>query len=762
MLALLCFWREQCDAAQLAAYEQHLEAACHDVISSATLNKRYQDSYHRALINGKFIRAAIRTGERENQNGAWIYGSDFGEVLTQKMVTNGGYLARDAIEPRFDKTLATLLERGVLFAYQNYYCLPAEAAVELLEDSDSPSSLLELAAATIPTLLAQLVPTDAQQAMLKPKPTRGELSAWLTVQGTQACLGKINESLNADDWGILLELQHQNLDDFEQAQTLYPELPVIQIPRQYYYNNKQESSLRKALEASIPEQLCKLCRLGLIGIVTRRGDASYACIKLSNEGRKALEPYWQLARDECIMQLQSQWQAEPCAIEQASLWSMDQQMWRLWVALHFLPAGITQQKRLRKNDIKKIAAALHTSDNDMLEYLIATMLYTGLLKADTGVIQTEAINWQEWSGSMLVTILDILQGWDHWDDAETEKAIQLLRALPVDIWLKLDEVVDWLRMQADGNLVSAHWMGLFIENQTITLNHVNIRNQSIYLLPLFHAVLDQEPVNFPAPGWHGADDNAKTHGFISAAGEIQLPPDCNHSILPRLAEFCTLTSVEQMITLQLDSKALQRMGSNKDALKQCRSLLESVQSPLPQPVAYLFEKQQSQKPVAAVAATALVVLLHDPAALPALHKTGFNFSQPFADKPEILLLDTSSDAHAFVTSCVESGIMLDILIKPVQWISGTASINAWMQTETDRQDNWLEISYQKMRSSAPKQIYARIENDYYGKIEVQPVRQSKKGFTFLKTILTLEPKHIVRLRELDAAELKEIGLEQLA
>jgi len=760
MLALLSFWREQCDQAELAAYEQRLEEACHGVIGRSTLNNRYQGSYHRALINGKFIRAAIRTDEREHQDDAWVHGDYLGEILARKLANQGGHLACDSIEPRFKNTLASLLQRGVLFEHDGQYCLPAEAVIELVA-TDTQANSIELATCTSSALLLQLVPTDAQQTMLRPKPTSNELAAWLAVQSEQARNGPVGKSLDEDDWSLLLELQHQDLEDFDRAQTRYLDLPRIQITHHYYYNDKQEFSLRKALELSIPEQICKLCRLGLIGITTRRTDQSYACIRLSIEGRAALAPHWQKARKRMIAKLQAQWQASPCEPEEPSPWSMDQQIWRLWIALHFLPAGITQQKRLRKIDLKKIASVLNSTDLDSIEFFIASMISAGLLKPDEGLVQPEDIDWPAWSTRMRAFICETLHGWDRWTGTEEKKAIRLLSELPVNCWLKLDEVMDWLRMQSDGKLVSAQWMSLFIEYQTLALHHRNTRKQCIYLLPLFRAVLNQQTIVFPAPGWHGADKKAKIHGFISAAGEIQLPPDCAHSILPKLAAFCTIISVEQMITLQLDVKALQRMATDKAALKRSRSVLESVQSPLPQAVAYMFDKQQSQKAVAAVAATSLMVFLHEPSALRSLRKMGFSFCQPFKDKPEIMLLDASGDAHAFIKACAEGGIMLDILIKPVQWISGTASVKAWMEINIEREDHWLEVCYQKTRSSQPKQVIACIEYDYYDKIQIRAVHKAKQGFVFLKTTVTLEPRHILRLRELDAAEVEESGLDKL-
>ncbi|PIW51181.1 MAG: hypothetical protein COW18_02330 [Zetaproteobacteria bacterium CG12_big_fil_rev_8_21_14_0_65_54_13] len=453
--------------------------------------------------------------------------------------------------------------------------------------------------------------------------------------------------------------------------------------------------------------------------------------------------------------------ADACTPGQCSAWSMDQQIWRLWVVLHFLPVGVTQQQVLRKNEIRKIATVLGSSDHDMITSLITTMQGTGLLARHEGLLQPACINWPAWSKRMRAAIYAAIHGWERWSRAEEHDAMDLLADLPVDCWLNLDEVVEWLRMQSHGKLVGAHWMSLFTDHHALSLHHLSSDRQCIYLLPLWRTVLLEQAVTLPAPGWHGADKDAKSCGFISASGEILLPPDCHHSVLAKLTTCCNITAIEQMITLQLDLKAIQRMGADKTALQATRALLECVQSPLPQAIAYLFDKQLAQQAVASVAATSLVVVLNEPSAIHHLQKTGFPFSQPFSDKPEILLLDTSADALAFIRTCAESGIMLETLIKPVQWISGTASIKAWMEMHADRAGRWLEICYQKARSSKPKQLFACITDDYYGRIEVRPTRRSRQGYLWGSSIIALEPRHLLRLRQLEIDEITETGLDQL-
>jgi len=452
-------------------------------------------------------------------------------------------------------------------------------------------------------------------------------------------------------------------------------------------------------------------------------------------------------------------QAEPCDIEIASPWSKDHDIWRLWVTLHFLPLNVMQSGKLRKNDLKKIASLLHEHDLDQLESFIFLMLKTELLTQQSGLIVPQSICWPNWQKTVRSGLLKSIRAWQSWHEHDENQALKLLTTLPTNSWLKLDEVVEWLQEQASGKVVGADWMALFTQNHSLALHHLNMSRRSIYLLSEFQNVLNQIPLSFPAPGWYGADSKASIKGFISTSGEIQLMPDCNHRLLHQLKSFCNITSIEQMITLQLDNHAIQRMATDKAALSAARDILESIQSSLPQSITYLFDKTNSQQAIAAVAATSMVIVLNDLSAIHTLQKMDIEFSQPFQGKPEIVLLDASADAHAFVRNCHQAGIQLDKLIPPVQWITGTASLNAWMQVNLDREDQWLEIVYQKSLNSAPKQLFARIDADFYGSIRIQPARKTRGSYHLLKTTLELQPKHLLRLRELDDDEIIRLGLD---
>jgi len=767
MLQCLNDWRARCSEKQLAEFDHQLRLHCGTaIISQASLTTRYHASYHQALINSKIMLAAIKT--RDYIRGSALWGSeiDAGKEFATILADHDGCLPVRNTDSEYEKSIALLLRRGIIFEHDGYYHLPAEIAIEL-RGKEQETSWMTLVSKTPLAMFYRLVPEDAQEKMLKPKAIRNELGAWLVIKGITAHRSDISASLDESDWALLLTLQHHSIEDFDELEKFYPELEPVYVTRYYGYRDGETVSLRKSLEENIPEQMKKLCRLGLIGIMVRHGDERYASICLCDEAKKLLEAPLKKVKQRIATRLKKEWLAESCDAEQPSAWSMDQQIWRIWITLHFLPMGLTQQGNLRKNELKKIAKLIAIDDIELIEFFIFSMLRAGIIKHQDTQLVPAPLNWKAWSEKLRKCLFNMVRSNQRWDNTDEQQVYALLAKLPTGCWLKLDDVVAWLQMHSHGHVMTAAWMDLFCEYQNYALHHLNITHRRIYLLPEFLAVLKQSigqqtPASFHAPGWHGSNKKAKVHGFISAAGEIQLPPDCNHRVLDKLRPFCAITAIDQMITLQLDQKALQRMGTNKAELKKTRAVLESLQSPLPQPVAYLFDKQQAQKPVAAVAAAAMILVLHETSAIHKLQKTGFTFSQPFKNKPEIVVLDASADANALLKACAEEGIMLDTLIKPVAWVSGTAAIRAWMDIKVDREDQWLEIAYQKTRSSKAKQSIARIEYDYYGAIRIQLTRKTAQGYRLLKSMVSLEPKHILRLREIDDAEVNDLGLDQLS
>ncbi|MDX8398562.1 MAG: hypothetical protein R8K49_09630 [Mariprofundaceae bacterium] len=400
---------------------------------------------------------------------------------------------------------------------------------------------------------------------------------------------------------------------------------------------------------------------------------------------------------------------EACVISQASAWSFDQQLWQLWVSLKFCMLGVTQQKKLRKADLRRLAKLFPMHGVERLEHLIQNMLASGLLRLHQQRVVSVDIDWLHWRKKQKNNILTELKQWEPWSYQEEQQALALLAELPVDCWLNLKSVETWLDTQTTGKLVAAAWRKLFRHSHSFALHHLSQDKQDVYFLPQFHDVITSSPVSFPAPGWYGAYQNAKASGFISASGEIQLLPDTSHKFLDQLVDFCSLSSLDHIITLQVNETALQTLASNPLDLKAARKALELLQSPLPQAVAYLF------------------------------------------DQPRIKPAESSSEMTGQEAQDTSK-----------QWLTGRLNIKSWMRVEDSRRGLWLEVSYQKSVSSKPKQAYAVIFEDYRGFIEVRCAKLLKGCYGLLSGRLVLEPKHILRVRELNGAEVKLFGLNNLA
>jgi len=753
-------WRQQCSQAELASFEQRLCLLCAGIISDKNLKTRYDDSLHKALVNRKVMDKAMDTGKSVSRGHAWDTPRDAGHVLCEKLADADGEASLSQLQMQeYCSSADLLLQRGVLFKKKDLLCLPAEIMVVKRNRHTKPASWYTMAASIPLPMLRQIVPESAQTHMLKPLALQPELAGWVLSEGLRTLEARSFAALSDDDWRLLLSLHASGVESADDAMRCFPDFEAVTGIAHYYYNSRERVSFRKSLEKKLPEPLIRFCRMGLAGIHCSQNNDFEATIKLSAEARKALRKDLQQKGKQFADEILRHWEAKACPASQPSPWSMDHDMWRLWIALHFLSVGVTRQGKLKKNDLKKLTSVLNGLDVNIAEFLLIAMIYANMIAQKGNTLTALAFSQQEWSGHVREAMLDqLLESGVQSDQAVRKQACALLAKLPVECWLKLDDVVHWLKFQSTRGLERALWHRLFAQMQGLALHHYNTEQDAIYLLQAFHETMQGKPAQLVSPGWRGAQKKAALHGFVSAAGEIQLPPDCSHGVLHELAGFCTLVSVEQMITLQLDQKALLRLGSDKAALKKIRTLLQSLQSPLPQAVAYLFDKQLAQKPVATAAAAAMALVIRDASALASLRKTGFSFSQPFPDKPELILLDASADSLAFLQSCADHGIKLDTLIKPVQWISGTASIKAWMESAAPLEGRWLDISYQKTRAGAPKPVIARLEDAYGDEIFVLPTRKRRQGFVLLTRELSLQPKHILRLCVLSDDEAGELGL----
>ncbi|MDQ6968633.1 MAG: hypothetical protein Q9M14_08130 [Mariprofundaceae bacterium] len=753
MLQTLGYWREHSSLEERTEFERCLEPVLEKSMGKLK-QKRYEDSYHRSLVSKKFFDLACYVNGKPPQHSWQLAAEDYGRDLVIDIADGKGFISIKNLNQKYASAVKVLVQRGMLFEYDGFYCLPSELVMGL-RATVNDCTWTTITAKSLLAFLQQLVPKEARLAM-QATPLRNELSGWLVVYGQQALNAMaVDEDLNNDDWKLLLALNDQPIKTWDELHVFYPSLKKVEV-NHYYQGNVV--SLRASLVSEIPEGLRRLICLGLLGIVVKIGDELSASVVLCSEAKVLLKRALKKKKHALVSDIQKQWCVEPCNMEVPSAWFWSHEIWQLWMTLHFLPLGITQQGSLRKSDLKKLAQVLGQSDMGLLEMLIQSMFVGQLVVEKNKVIRAAVIDWRIWLKSYRNQIYNILRQSDTWTEQEKTDCWKLLAELPTDQWLDLDMLETWLKAKS---MKGADWHGLLVEFQFSALNHLNMTERKVYFLPQFHDVMVNKTPLWTVPGWHGADSKAKVAGFISASGEVQLPPDCSHKILPKLAIFCSLSSIEHMVTLQLDEKALKRISMDKSALKEVRKVLESLQSQLPQAVAYMFDKQASQKPIGAVAATAMVIQLHDRSAMQRLQRAGFKLSQPFKSHPDIVLLDAHADAHAFMEACVKEGLLLDTLLAPMLWITGTAKIKAWMDCDDNRTDLWLELAYQKTRTSKSKQVYACIRGDYYGWIDIQCASQSKGSYKLLKTTVMLEPKHILRLRELDENEIQKLGLDKL-
>jgi len=756
MLQTLGYWRAHSSEKELAGFERELEPLLKKAMGTRK-NTRYGRSYHRGLLTTKYFVIACCVYEPEpEQPPAWSRNRrDLGLELVTMIADGAGYIAIKNMNQAYARVARILVQRGVLFEHDGMYCLSAESVMSQRSTNLMDRAWLTIVAQMTLPFLQQLVPNEARETMLQPTPLRHELAGWLVVHGQQALNPDVIEVLSDDDWKLLLALNSEPIDGWKVLKSFYSELEKVQI-KDYY--QEQVLSFRASLQSKMPEGLKRLICLGLLGIWVKNGEMLSASVVLCDEAKSLLSLALEQRQNELLNRVQEEWFVEPCDVTEPSPWFWEHEIWKLWVALHFLPLGLTQQDELRKNDLKKLALAVGQRDLGLLGILVQSMSVGHLISENSRKVTVNAVDWKAWGEAYRHQIYHILRQWNTRSNREKDVCWRLLGELPTEQWLDLDLVETWLKGMG---MKDAALHALFVQYQMSALSHLNLKKRRIYFLPQFHDVIVNKPPVWHAPGWHGADQQARITGFITASGEIQLPPDCRHDILPKLAKFCTLSSVEQMVTLQLDEKALQRASMDKKELAEMRNLLESVQSPLPQSVAYLFDKHIKQKPVASVAATSMLIYLHDMSAMQRLQRAGFGLTQPFAKNPEIVLLDANSDAPAFMEACVKEGILLDALIPPVSWVSGMAKVKVWMESHESRKHRWLEISYQKTSATKAKQLYARVERDDYGYLEVRGTRQVKDNYSFLKTTVKLQSKHILRLRELSKDETALLGLDKL-
>jgi len=750
-------WRIQCTAQQLQGFETALAPVFDDTIRQQILKTCYNSSYHCALLSKNTLLKAIQFSKQHDTSVI----PTTGEHLVQELAKHNGDIASEDLKTEFNAALLTLKARGIIFEQDSHYHLPADFIL-LLNRFREVNTWFSLCHKFPKKLLQQIIPDDIDFITARSdEPSHNAMAAWLACEGFKSH-EPLRKTLDDKDWELLHHLDmYGDIHSFKTLSTFCGDAKhAMKIPGQ----PEPASELQGALERHIPERLQKLCLMGFIGFLNCKGRDKSIKIVMSAEGGYRLLPYWDTVRTDIADMEKESWAASKCKIGTASPWLHDHDLWRLWITLHFMPLRKTRNGDLRKLDVKKILSLLKFDTAEVIEIYSSALVYCGFLTESPTALTPASIDWTDWLKRQRRLIMPT----DHNKPSQQKMLTRLISELPVDTWLEIDKVVSWLKTKAGHTLAGLSWHGLFMQRQAVNLHHLNKSDRYIYLPPLYHAVIRNELPSLPSPGWLGTEGSAITTGFITATGCIQLSPEFSHKKLKTLINFCTLTGIGHMIELRLNSKVLMQMGTDKKQLMACKRILESIQSPLPQPVCYLFDKQMKQRPMARIEATSLLVRLHDPVDIDTLFQLGFPLRQPFPDLPDIILLEDGLDAHSFILACQEAGIALEIGSPPKCWVEGFASVLEWIKEPVQRSGQWLEICYQKQRNVQATQVTARIERNFSGGssnfsgLEIRIFNKTARGYSSLKDPLYLESKHIIHLRILNTSEIISSGLDQLS
>lgn len=584
-------WRIECTAQQLLDFETALAPVCKDAIRQQTLNKQYNGRFHCALINQTTLLAALQSDTRHDMYG-WKRRDTAGELFARALANQNGVMPSNDVPTEHHAACLSLKLRGIVFEHAGHDCLPAEFVL-MLKTNKHENDWIFLCYKLPNQLLRQLIPDDIGR-IITGKPAHNEMAAWLACNGLRArhqdSLGSI---LNTADWDLLcylnthwaitsVKLLQRFCGDALDAEQLHARLASSCQTAQ----SNTKSGLQSALEEHFPKRLKKLIYLGLIGVRVKNHNESSGQIILSTEGHERLSPYWDEALNRMADQVKKSWAVSKCTVGLESPWQHDHELWRIWVTLHFMPLRRTQQGRLRKVDVHKMMTVLHLKHDKLLMNSVACLLDSEFItESITGPLPAK-IDWSMWGQQQCQRMLSC--DWDML--GEHNAAAQLLSELPTEQWLNLDKVTTWLKAKSKQSNPSFPWSNFFSQRSDTRLYHFSRCWHHIYLLPAFHAVFNNDAYLFPSPGWKGSETSAITEGFITPAGDIQLPPEFSHAALKKLTGFCTLTSVEYMVELRLDNNRLLAMKMNKGQLEASKLMLESIQSPLPQALVYQFEK----------------------------------------------------------------------------------------------------------------------------------------------------------------------------
>ncbi len=748
MLQTLEFWREQCTQKQLDGFEQELTPLCDKLLAKSLWNKKYDASWHRTLSNPKILETLLYRIASKSSD-MLIYREIF-EAFAQAE----GILPIQRMKKQ-NKHIDHLIALGIIFQYRKHYCMPVEFVLIYSDDDKNAEHPFAFLKSLTLKILKQIVPQNAQQQLLSTPPSKQDLVAWMVVYAEQHRKEAL-KGLSQEEWLFLWGLNTDPLDDIRALHKMFPDLTC---PNQDTY--RADSVLRAALEHHIPKRLKELLLSGVLSIELRTGTYTVCRLLLNHKTKELIQPQFRTLEQKMLGDIKKQWKLDDQNIEpsHASVLREQHKIWQVWVALHFLPLGLTQKSDIRKTDLRKIQKLLPSCDEKAIANILHYMRNVGFMRHVGNAFVAEPMQWLSWSEQHRKLMFRVL-AIRYYQSKHIEKDIcDILATLPKACWLDLDAVLVYLEIKSKGK--SVDWKAFLAEYPHVALHDISLPQHAVYFPDEFHQLILRKKVEWSAPGWYGAKKGANTQGFISASGEIQLPPDFSHKVLRSLVPWCTLTSVEQMVTLQLDEAALKAMVTDKKALTHVRKVLESIQSPLPQAVSYMLDKFNQQKPTAICFGTSMALCLQDAAHYPRVQNLGYTLHQPFEGHPELVLLDVCEDSQAFLDACAKKGILLDMLVPPVSWVEGYWAVKAWMNVPTSRKGMWLEVCYQKSQRGKMQQVYAYLVHDAYAGFGIQIVKYSKKGSSLAASIMWLENKHIVRLRELSEQEISKLDLEDL-
>ena len=755
-------WRRIVGDGQVIAFIRALEALPGFRLSPS-MRKRLGGDAHLGLLTDQPLVAALTIGKNarvgKNTWGQPVF-RDLGHVLAARACAHGGALADADLTSEERDAAATLAGRGVLFPQDEYWHLPAEIIAQVDAKNLPEHSLFRGVGLLQAKFLRALVPEEARQAMSGPQPLASEIQGWLLARATTSLTDFDEAALGESDWNLLLRLERGPMDDWEEMRRFFPDARAIHKDSGGWWREEQVVDVRASLEQHPPEALRRLMLAGCLLVRFPREYGASPFIYMPDEAARALRRPLRRQRNRALARLRDGWRVDAPKDCLSVLPEGDHDLWRLWVAVHFLPPELTKSGAPRKNALKRLAVPLG-ADPDDLENRLQLLNAAGLIESVGHPPRLEArapASTVAASGDLRDFLWHSLLFHAPRHRLDSTQPLELLAELPADEWLDARRVATWLALRSprEDPVDWPRWLHL-----GAWFHDVSGDGNAVRFRPMLAALVRDEDV-LVAPGWRGLDANAPVQGFIGADGVIRVPPECRAEAWRALAGFCRLESVEHMITLRLDEAALRRMAARPGEVARARRALEALASPLPQPVAHLLDRCERTESPARAAAASMVFLMRDAAWLARMRKAGFTLHQPFDDHPEIVLLDADDDPEAFLAASAEAGAPLETLLPPKRWISSQAALKAWMENHARRSrageaSIWVELVAQRARNASPRRLLAAAGLGWDGQLEITVARQTRKGWRLNKPV-RMRLNHIVRLRELSAEEARALGL----